>query len=72
MLIKHCWSEMIFELKWAKENRYGSKTVIFENKVLELYLEFVLLIVFTPFIIIIDLLLSPFEVSYYFFKKALS
>ena len=63
MITKYLWKGMLFELKWAKKHNIdeGEKLVDF----------FLLtsLITFTPLILLIDLLLFPFEITYYCFCK---
>ena len=63
MITKYLWGEVIFEI--AHMNKYGTTD---EDKI-TYFLCFICLAMVTPLLILIDLLLSPFEILYYLFCK---
>lgn len=62
MITKECW----WQLKWAIKYCKSYKRNCFNE-----YLLFLLTILLTPILLAIDLLLLPFEIGYYYFKKSL-
>ena len=68
MITKKYWSEILSDWEYCKE----TCDVAWKDEfILRLYITFIGLIVVTPIIVILDLLLLPFEIGYYFFKRAL-
>lgn len=65
MITKSLWEAFILNIQAVKEYKYLFKQSI----VLDLYIGFICLIILTPIIIVVDLLLSPLEICYYFFNK---
>lgn len=63
MITKYLWGEVIFEIAHMK--KYGATD---EAKITN-FLGFICLAMVTPLLILIDLLLSPFEILYYLFCK---
>lgn len=62
MITKECWELT----KWSIK-----QSVKYESIFVEEYIMFLMLILATPFLLAIDLLLLPFEIGYYYFKKSL-
>ena len=65
MIIKSLWKELVFDIQRYK----GDKQLYRQDVILQLYMALVFAVIFTPIIIVVDLLLSPLEICYYFFKK---
>lgn len=64
MITKYLWEELIFEINYMK----NSGCYIDEEKLINFFL-LIMLIMFTLPLLLIDLLLSPFEILYYLFCK---
>lgn len=62
MITKECWET----IKWGIK-----QSVKYESVFVEEYIMFLMLVFVTPFLLLIDLLLLPFEIGYYYFKKSL-
>ena len=65
MITKSMWEEFLFVLKWQKEH-YNE---FIQDKDVMLYFLLCLLPILSVISILLDLLLLPFEIGYYFFKK---
>ena len=63
MITKWLWEELIFEINYMK--KYGAND---EDKFTNFFF-LIILIMFTPLLLLIDLLLSPFEILYWLFCK---
>ena len=69
MLTISVWKSMLCDIKDLKRcnDLYVGHYV--DELSLKLYLQLLILIPFTPIIVIADLLIIPFEISYYSFNK---
>lgn len=65
MITKSLWEDFILNIQAFKEY----KCLFKQSIVLDLYIGFISLIILTPILIVVDLLLSPLEICYYFFNK---
>ncbi len=65
MIIKSLWKELVFDIQTYK----GDKQLYRQDVILQLYMSLVFLVILTPIMIVIDLLLLPLEICYYFFAK---
>lgn len=65
MITKSIWEDCLFDLKWQKEHcsRYSKK----DDAIL--YFSLCVLPLISVIFILIDLLLLPFEIGFYFFEK---
>lgn len=61
------WKEFIFDYEYEKE-----KIQRRFNWQLDLYINLLMTVGLTPILLIVDLLIFPFEVSYLIFKKIIS
>lgn len=62
MITKECWKLTKWQIK---------QSIKYESVFVEEYIIFLMLIIATPILLAIDLLLLPFEIGYYYFKKSL-
>lgn len=69
MLTIGTWKSMIWDIKDLKEYKGWYSGNYVNEESLKLYLQLLILIPFTPIIVIADILILPFEIIYYFFKK---
>lgn len=65
MITKSIWEDCLADLKWQKN---CSNSKLRENEIL-LFAGLCVLPLLTPILILFDLLLLPFEIGFYFFKK---
>lgn len=61
MIIKSLWKDSLDEICWRKSS------VMYDD--VNVYLGLICLGILTPIIGIVDLILLPFEIGFYFFKK---
>ena len=62
---------MITKKCWWKLKCYICYATTFKKDLFNEYLLFLLTILITPVLLLTDLLLLPFEIGYYYFKKSL-
>ena len=61
------WEEFIFEFGWQKDRMHREY-----NWQLKLYMNLLMTVGLTPVLLIVDLLIFPFEIGYVIFKKIIS
>ena len=65
MIIKSLWEGHLAEIRWHKKH----KTYLLVSNDVDAYIAVICLVILTPIIGIVDLILLPFEIGFYFFKK---
>ena len=69
MITKCMWEDVLLEILNLKALHEIYVEHYVDKKSLEMYAKVLLLIPITPFTVLFDLLISPFEIGYYFFHK---
>lgn len=65
MITKNAWEELLWKMKCAKEHPYAWQ----DWEINDMYLNLIILIVGSPLVILLDIVLAPFEIGLYFFNK---
>lgn len=69
MITKCLWVEVLHDILDLKALHEIYKEHYVDKKSLEIYLQVLFIIPITPLTVLFDLLISPFEIGYYFFHK---